>query len=135
MSRELVPQNKRVFDELHPRIYAIAAGLLAWFALMAWVFFDRNGYIGLSLTFVTLLFIVATVLPWLLSLVWKHHTPDEQHSQPVSLHDWSDGEFEVWGAKLRGTHAAIDALLPLIAVSFGMTAIGIVFVIVRAMSV
>jgi hypothetical protein len=48
------------------------------------------------------------------------------------LHDWRAGDFEVWGAKLHGTHAAIDVLLPLMAVSFGLTAIGIVFVIVRA---
>jgi len=36
------------------------------------------------------------------------------------------------GAKLHGSDAAIDVLLPLIAVSFELTAIGIVFVIVRA---
>ena len=46
--------------------------------------------------------------------------------------DWRDGDFVVWGAKLRGTDAAVDVLLPLVAVSFGLTAIGIVFVIVRA---
>jgi len=39
---------------------------------------------------------------------------------------------KVWGARLHGAHAAIDVLLPLIAVSFGLTAIGIVFV--RALS-
>jgi hypothetical protein len=38
------------------------------------------------------------------------------------------------GARLHGSHAAIDVLLPLIAVSFGLTAIGVVFVIVRALS-
>lgn len=36
------------------------------------------------------------------------------------------------GARLHGYDAAIDVLLPLIAVSGGLTAIGIVFVIVRA---
>jgi hypothetical protein len=57
-----------------------------------------------------------------------------RHPQPTSFHDWKDGEFAVWGARLHGAHAAIDVLLPLIAVSFGLTAIGIVFVIVRALS-
>ena len=60
--------------------------------------------------------------------------PYERHPQATSFHDWRDGDFAVWGARLHGSHAAIDVLLPLIAVSFGLTAIGIVFVIVRAVS-
>ena len=36
MSRELVAHNKPVFDQLHPRIYGTAVGLVAWSALMAW---------------------------------------------------------------------------------------------------
>jgi hypothetical protein len=42
--------------------------------------------------------------------------------------------FRGLGARLHGSHAAIDVLLPLLAVSFGLTAIGVVFVIVRALS-
>ena len=133
MSRELLAHNKPVFDHLHPRIYGAAVGLIAWFALMAWVLFDRSGDISLSLTFVSVLFLVAVLLPWSLSLVWKkYQMPFERHPQAASFREWRDGDFEVWGATLHGTHAAIDALLPLIAVSFGLTAIGIVFVIVRA---
>ncbi|HWL21390.1 MAG TPA: hypothetical protein VNS33_17080, partial [Bradyrhizobium sp.] len=71
MSRELVAHNKPVFDQLHPRIYGAAVGLVAWFALMAWALFDRSSDIGLSLMFVTVLFIVAVLLPWTLFLVWK----------------------------------------------------------------
>jgi len=133
MSRELVAHNRPVFDRLHPKIYGAAVGLIAWFALMAWVLFDHGGQTSLALTFVTVLFVVAVVLMWTLSLVWKQsRTPYEQHQQEPSLHDWQHGEFAVWGAKLRGSHAAIDVLLPLMAVSFGLTAIGIVFVIVKA---
>ncbi len=40
MSRELVAHNRPVFDQLHPKIYGAAVGLIAWFALMAWVLFD-----------------------------------------------------------------------------------------------
>jgi len=83
--------------------------------------------------FVTVLFVVAVLLPWTLSLVWKKfQMPYERHPQPTSFHDWRAGDFAVWGARLRGSDAAIDVLLPLIAVSLGLTAIGIVFVIVRA---
>lgn len=137
MSKEPVVRNKThntpVFDHLHPKIYGVAVGLIAWFALMAWVLFDRSGYTGLVLAFVSLLFFVAVMVPWLLSLIWKkHQSPQDQHPQQISLHDWRQGEFVVWGAKLHGSHAMIDVLLPLIAVSFGLTAIGIVFAIVSA---
>jgi hypothetical protein len=133
MSRELVAHNRPVFDELHPKVYGAAVGLIAWFALMAWVLFDYGGQTSLALTFVTVLFVVAVLLPWTLSQVWKRfQMPYERQAQQPSLHDWRNGEFVVWGAKLRGSHAAIDVLLPLIAVSLGLTAIGIVFVIVKA---
>jgi hypothetical protein len=100
---------------------------------MAWVLFDSGGQTSLALMFMTVLFIVAVVLTWTLSQVWKRfQKPYEQHMQETSLQDWREGDFVVWGAKLRGSHAAIDVLLPLMAVSFGLTAIGIVFVIVRA---
>jgi hypothetical protein len=133
MTRELVARDRPVFDQLHPTIYGAAVGLIAWFALMAWVLFDRSGYASLALTFVTVLFVVAVLLTWTLSRVWKRHRmPSERDAEETSLRDWKNGEFEVWGARLRGAHAAIDVLLPLMAVSFGLTAIGIVFVIVRA---
>jgi len=132
MSRDLVAHNQPVFDELHPKIYGAAVGLVAWFALMAWVLFDRDSDVSLSLAFVSVLFLVAVLLPWTLSRIWRRYRmPYVPHQQPTSLHDWKAGEFRVWDAKLHGTHAAIDVLLPLMAVSFGLTAIGIVFVIVR----
>ncbi|MBP0111100.1 MULTISPECIES: hypothetical protein [Bradyrhizobium] len=133
MKRDLVATNHPIFDELHPKIYGAAVGLVAWFALMAWALFDRRSDVSLSLALVTLLFVVAILLPWIISRVWRRYQmPYERHLGPTSLHDWEAGEFRVWGAKLHGSHAAIDVLLPLAAVSFGPTAIGIVFVIVRA---
>ena len=133
MSRELIAHNRPVFDQLHPRIWGAAAGLIAWFALMAWILFDRSSDVTLSLMFVTVLFAVAIALPWTLSLVWKKfQMPYEGQPKPASFHDWTDGDLAVWGARLRARDAAIDVLLPLAAVSLGLTAIGIVFVIVRA---
>src|SRR5215475_409128 len=93
MSRELVAHNKPVFDQLHPRIYGAAVGLIAWFALMAWVLFDRSSDVSLSLMFVTVLFAVAIALPWALSLVWRRfQMPYEEHLKPTSFHDWTDGD-------------------------------------------
>jgi hypothetical protein len=135
MSRELVAHNKPVFEQLHSRIYGVAACLVAWFVISAWALFDRGGYTSLSLAFVSLLLLGAVLLLWTLSAVWKRRRlPLEQPHDPqqISLRDWAAGDFQVWGARLHGSHAAIDALLPLAAVAFGLTAIGIVFVVVSA---
>jgi hypothetical protein len=133
MSRKLIAHNKPVFDQLHRGIYGAVVCLIAWFALMAWVLFDRSSDVSLSLTFVTVLFAVAMALSWTLSVVWrKFQMPYERHPEPTSFHDWMDGDLSVWGARLHGRDAAIDVLLPFVAVSLGLTAIGVVFVIVRA---
>lgn len=55
--------------------------------------------------------------------------PLERQAHNIPFRDWRGGDVEVWGGKLRSMHAAIDALLPLMAVAFGLTAIGIVFLI------
>jgi hypothetical protein len=130
MTRELVPHNRPVFDQLHPNVYRAAAGLVALFVLAAWVLFDRQNDIGLPLAMVSVLLLVAVLLPWSLSLVWqRHQTADQRHPNKISFRDWKMGDFAVWGSRLRGTDAAIDMLLPLAAVAFGLTAIGIVFLI------
>jgi hypothetical protein len=134
VTQELAEHNKPVFDQLHPTIYKAAIGLIAWFAVSAWVFFDRRGDIGLSLAFVTLLLLVAILLPVMLSLAWRRdRRRHDQGLQQPRFRDWLKGDFAVWGSKLRSAHAAIDMLLPLAAVAFGLTAIGIVFLADRAM--
>jgi len=79
---------------------------------------------------VSVLLLVAVLLPWSLSLVWqKHQMTHQRHPEKISFRDWKIADFAVWGGKLRGKHAAIDMLLPLAAVAFGFTALGIVFLI------
>ncbi len=130
MARELVAHNKPVFDQLHPNVYKAAVGLVAWFAVAAWLFFDRENDIGLPLAIVSTLLLVAVLLPWSLSLIWqKHEMAYRRHPEKILYRDWKIGDFAVWGSTLRGTHAAIDMLLPLAAVAFGLTALGIVFLI------
>jgi hypothetical protein len=130
---ETTDHNRPVFDQLHPRIYGFAAALVLWFVVSAWVFFGHGGYTSLSLTFVTVLLFIAVVLPWVLSRAWrKSQLLRSQEADAPSFRDWRSGDLTVWGSRLRNMHAAIDVLLPLMAVAFGLTAIGIVFAIERA---
>lgn len=130
MTRELVPLNRPVFDEFHPNVYRAAVGLVALFVLAAWILFDRKSDVGLPLAMVSVLLLIAVLLPSALFLVWKKHPmPHQRHLEMISFHDWRSGDFAVWGSKIRSMHAAIDILLPLAAVAFGLVAIGIVFLI------
>jgi hypothetical protein len=135
MFRELVAHNRPVFDQLHPRVYAGAIGLVAWFALAAWILFDRQDDIGLLLGMISVLLFIAVLVPLALAAVWRRHrAPDQLHSQATSFRDWRAGDLAVWGSRLRATDAAIDLLLPLAAVAFGLTAIGVVFLICSYMA-
>ena len=135
MSRDLIAHNRPVYDELHPYVYGLAAGLVGWFALSAWLLFDRKGDIELALAMVSVLLFVALLLPWLLSLIWrKYRRPLEGHHQTIPFREWEAAEFAVWGSTINSTHATIDMLLPLAAVAFGLTAIGIVFLICASLA-
>src|SRR5205085_365594 len=130
MAREPVAHNRPLFDQLHPMVYGAAVGLVAWFALAAWILFDRQDDIGLLLAMVSVLLLVAVLIPLALALVWRrHHAPGDPHPEATSFRAWRAGDFAVWGGRLRASDAAIDLLLPLAAVAFGLTAIGIVFLI------
>ena len=130
MNRELANHNRPTFEQLHPTVIKVAAGLVAWFVLMAWVFFDRQSVVGLPLAFVTVLLLVVSLLFGALSLVWYRHRPaHSRHPNEIPFRDWSTGNFAVWDGKLQGGQAAIQILLPAAAAAFGLTAIGIVFLI------
>ena len=88
MNREPVSHNRPIFDQLHPAIYKAAVGLVAWFALAAWILFDRQNDIGLPLAMISVLLLVAVFLPWSLSLVWqKHQLADQRHLEEISFQD------------------------------------------------
>ena len=133
--RDLATHDRPVSDQLHPMIYVTAIGLVTWFAVAAWILFDHDfsggsSEVSLPLAVISVLLLVAVLLPVALSLVWKRHVmPDDGHPNRVAFREWSHRDFAVWGSKIRGIHAAIDLLLPLAAVAFGLTGIGIVFLI------
>jgi hypothetical protein len=62
MAREFA-HNKPVFEHLHRRVYAAAIGLVVWYAVAAWLLFDRKDDIGLPLAMVSVLLLVAVLLP------------------------------------------------------------------------
>ncbi|MBN8959997.1 MAG: hypothetical protein J0H71_02610 [Rhizobiales bacterium] len=134
MSNQVIPSNhNRVHrDQFHPLIYRVAGGLAVWFAVSAWILFDHRGYIGLALTFISILLLMALGIPLILwRQWWKYGRSKDDRRDAVSLRDWGSGDMDVWGARLHSKDAAINMLLPLAAVAFGLTAIGIVLLFVE----
>ncbi len=140
------PDDDRLFDHLHPLIYAAMVGLAAWLLISAWVFFDGTGYISLALAMVSVLFIMAIGIPFMLSRAAPHldqeappdaattdgDTESETGPAAESFGDWIHGDLDSWTGRCRSRTAAVEILLPIAAVAFGMTAFGIVFLVAHA---
>jgi hypothetical protein len=86
--------------------------------------FAGDGYTDYLLVIVTGFVAFTVGLPLILSRV----------GQPVgagsnlhgSFRAWAAGDLDTWQDRLKGANAAIEILLPLAAVAFGMTLFGIV---------
>jgi hypothetical protein len=135
--------SNRVFDELHPQVLTAAAGLLIWFVVAAWFLFGGAGYIELALAMVSVLVFMALAIPmalWRAGTAARRADPDNtgaegsagtQEASPKTLSAWLRGRFATWTDLEKPSTAAIEVLLPLAAVAFGLTAIGIVFHLAR----
>jgi hypothetical protein len=134
MSRGLVPNNHPTYSQIHSGIPKIVAGLVIWFVLMAWLFFDRQSLVGLPLALITALFVIAGLAFSASFLVWYRHQP-EYPAQPheIPFKEWRSGNFAVWGSQQSAGQAATEILLPIAAAAFGITAIGIVYTISASM--
>ena len=139
MTREPVTHNhpaNETYDQLHSGIPKIAAGLVTWFVLMAWIFFDRqSSLIALPLAFITLLFVVVTLCFCGSFLVWYRHRPgDARYPNEVPFRDWITGNFSVWGSQQSARQAATEILLPIAAAAVGITVMGTIYAISASMA-
>jgi hypothetical protein len=111
---------------MHPGIYLAMIGLLSLYAVSAWTMFGGDYYNDLMFAVVTGLFVMAVAIPATLWLTWRRNTGDAVEDDP-KFRDWAAGEFEMWTGRFKASNAAIEALLPIAAVSIGLVALGIIF--------
>jgi hypothetical protein len=115
--------NRPATSRLHPRVYILIVCLALWLALSVWIF-AGTGVIDYLLVIVCGFVLVAVGLPILLSRVAREDELPDDH--PIrSYREWSKSEFNTWQGRLSGTSAAVQILLPIAAVAFGMTIFGI----------
>jgi len=117
-------------DELHPLVYRSIIALTLWLVLSAWALFSRGTYEGLTLSVITLFFLVLVGIPLILWLTWRHNTaPDARQNDVAPFAEWASRTFETWTGGVTGLEAAMQILLPIAAVAIGMTIFGLVFIL------
>jgi hypothetical protein len=130
MGKNVILHHQPPSDRLHPMIYLAAIGLVLCFVVSARAFFDRQNDVGWLLVVVSGLLLIAVLLPSVLWHVWRREQKAQDDSTPFRR--WASRDFSAGENKLKASHAAIDALLPLASVACGITAIGIVFALIAA---
>lgn len=121
-----VRHNRPANDELHPLVYRSIVGLTIWLVISIWALFSRGTYEGLTLSVITLFFLVLVGIPLILWLTWRHNTePDTRRVEPFA--EWASHTFETWTGRVSGLEASMQILLPIAAVAIGMTIFGLVF--------
>src|SRR5262245_36150820 len=115
--------------ELHPVAYAAVVALALWLVVSAWVVCGGAAYDGITLAVVTGLFVVAVGIPVVLWRTWQRRADHSGDAPVPSFREWRSGEFATWTGRHAASGAVIETLLPIAAVAFGMTAIGLVFVL------
>jgi hypothetical protein len=96
---------------------------------------SSTGYIKLVLGAISALVVMAIGIPFALSRTHaRNGAPalDETAAQPDSFAAWLRGNFATSTGACKATTAAVEILLPIAAVAFGMTAFGIVFLVARS---
>jgi hypothetical protein len=127
MRRDVIRHDRPVSDHLHPLVYKAVVGLALWLVLSVWSF-AGGGYTDFLLAVVSGFVFIAVAIPHALWRVWrKNQGSDAAGENGESFRDWASGEFDTWQGRLRGANAAVEILLPIAAVAFGMTAFGIVW--------
>ena len=114
----------RVTSRLHPRVYALLVGLAVWLVLSVWIFAGA-GVTDYLLSIVSGFVFIAVALPCILSRVGRIEPIATSDSDRLPLRDWLKSDFDTWQGRISGVQAAVQILLPICAVAFGMTAFGI----------
>jgi hypothetical protein len=119
-------RDRPVSDELHPLVYMAIIGLVLWFVVSVWGF-GGDGYTDYLLAVVTGFMVIAVAIPLVLWRIGrKQQRPTQVKERSKPLGEWAAGEFDTWQDRVKGTNAAVEVLLPIAAIAFGMTAFGIV---------
>jgi hypothetical protein len=127
--------QRPVTSTLHRRVYATVVGLAIWMVLSVWLFAGAG--VTDYLLFVVSGFI-AVVVSLILILSRVGRTAATRQGDLPPLREWARWDFEIGQgrdrSRLSSVQAAMQILLPIAAVAFGMTIFGVVLLVVEHIS-
>jgi hypothetical protein len=135
MNRHKARHNRHVTADLHPAIWKTAVGLALWYVFAAWLFFASADYQTFVLVMVSFVIFAAIAIPGAVFLTRRKFLRTRLHAHdpsPGSLRAWLASDFETWQARLSSGEAAVQVLLPLAAVSIGLTLLGVAMLVAAA---
>lgn len=109
---------------LPPWVYRLLVGLVAWFALSAWIF-AGPGPANYLLFIVSGFMVVVVLLQLILSRVGRADDPAGSAEDGPQFRDRRKWDLDIFQSRISFNHAAVQILLPIGAAALGMTAIGI----------
>jgi hypothetical protein len=118
-------RNTLISREFPREIYWIIVGLGIWLAVSIWGFCG-SGFTALVMAIVSLLIAVIVGLASLVALATRRRRPQDSEPPDGSFQRWLGDGFEAHTGRLSGAAAATQVILPLAAVSFGMTLFAVV---------
>jgi hypothetical protein len=118
--------DQPVHEELHPLVYKTVVALTGWLVLSIWVLFGGGAYFGLTAAVITLFFLVLLGIPTLLWMTWRHNADDQNHASET-FQEWLVHSFKSATGSISGREATVQILLPIAAVSLGMTIFGLFY--------
>jgi hypothetical protein len=119
--------SRPVRDNFHPAVYWTMVGLGLWFVVSAWALFGTDAYVDYLEVVVTGLFTMAILLPFAIYYTGWRNDPGRRDEHAEPLQAWAHSDMQTWQSRLHTSEASVLTLLPLAAVAFGLTAIGIVY--------
>jgi len=126
MARRTVRRNSPVSNHLHPVLYKANLVFALWFVLSAWGF-ARSADSSYIAAIVTAFIAFTLAVTYAVSRIWRHsRDSDADGTERVPLRRWAAREFGTWPGRIKGAEAAVEAILPVAAVAFGMTAFAII---------
>lgn len=128
MAKDLVPVRPPTSTGLHPMIYGALAVLILFLVFWIWVGFADSGYTEFLLAVVSGFFLMVAAIPLVIWNTWRKHSGDAS-GEGERLRDWAAHEFDIEPGPMQGREAALEVLLPVAAVAFGMMAIAIVLLL------
>jgi len=121
--------NRPVSDRLHPYVRRSIIALGLWLLASILLLFIGRGDAALVVTVAGAFILMVIVLGSALLHIGTRQQRMEGNSEATgapSFKDWLSGDFQVYQGSVTGKEAMTEILLPLAAVSLGMTAFGIV---------